>query len=257
MKRRLVSSEKKDPGLGTGLGSFLEDSPYRRYLLTKTDQKEMSSCTGLSALDHANSKYSKGYATTGAGIVVCARHEFIQRNGVGDLQKGERWVTSAIFFYSQAYSFYSYANMDYIFASVLRHYSKKLFKVVSYDIACQWSIHLLERLEALPAHVRPEIPEGTLKYAIPKLHIYSHKQPCQTDFSLNLLPGAGRTDGEAIERTHANTGPVCNSTKQMGPGARHDTMDCHWNHWNWQKFIGMGSSQFCSDINIQLIGSST
>lgn len=98
LKRRLVSSEKKDPDLGSGWGSFVEDTSYRKYLLTKTDQKEMSSCTGLSALDHANSKFSKGYATTGAGIGVCARHEFIQRGGVGDLQKGERYVCLNIFY---------------------------------------------------------------------------------------------------------------------------------------------------------------
>lgn len=51
---------------------------------------QMSTCTGLAALDHANTKYSRGYATTGVGVGVCARHEFIQRNGAVDLQKGER-----------------------------------------------------------------------------------------------------------------------------------------------------------------------
>lgn len=90
MKRRLVSNEKKDPSLTNGNAYFVEDTPYRRYLLTKTDQKEMSSCTGLSALDHANTKFSQGYASTGAGIAVCARHEFILPGGAGDLQKGER-----------------------------------------------------------------------------------------------------------------------------------------------------------------------
>lgn len=95
LKRRLVSSEKKDPGLGTGLASFVEDAGFRKYVLTVTDQKEMSSCTGLSALDHANSKFSAGYATTGAGICCCARHELIERGGVVDLQKGERSVFSS------------------------------------------------------------------------------------------------------------------------------------------------------------------
>lgn len=88
----MVSSEKKDPGLGTGLGFFVEDRAYRRYLLTVTDQVEISSCTGLAALDQANTKFSRGYATTGAGIGCCARHELIQRGGVGDLQRGERYV---------------------------------------------------------------------------------------------------------------------------------------------------------------------
>ena len=76
-----ISSEKKNPGLGTGWGSFVKDIGYRRFLLTVTDQKEMSSCTGLSALDHANSKFSTGYTTTGAGVCCCARHELIKRGG--------------------------------------------------------------------------------------------------------------------------------------------------------------------------------
>ena len=132
--------------------------------------------------------------------------------------------------------------MDYIFASILQHYSTRLQKVVSYDIVCQWYKNLLERLKTLPSQLRPKIKEGSLSYAIPKLHIYSHKPPCQTEFSLNYLPGSARVDGEGIKHTHSNTGPVCNSTKQMGPGSRHDTMDCHWAHWNWQKLVGLGKS---------------
>ncbi|KAJ7851560.1 hypothetical protein B0H13DRAFT_2360052 [Mycena leptocephala] len=104
LKRRMVSSELKDPGLGTGWAYMVESALYRRYLLGVTDQKEMSTCSGLAALNYANTKFSKGYSTTGVGMGVCARHEFVQANGVGDLQKGER-----------------YANMDYIFASILRH----------------------------------------------------------------------------------------------------------------------------------------
>ena len=50
----------------------------------------MSTCTGLSAVDHANTKYHKGYAATGVGAVICARHEFWLGNGAGDLQIGER-----------------------------------------------------------------------------------------------------------------------------------------------------------------------
>jgi hypothetical protein len=51
----------------------------------------MSTCSGLSALDHANSKYTKGYATSGIVCTTC-RHEFILPEGAGPLQKGERLV---------------------------------------------------------------------------------------------------------------------------------------------------------------------
>jgi hypothetical protein len=134
--------------------------------------------------------------------------------------------------------------MDYVFASALKHHNRELQKVISYDIACQWWINLLKCLNKLPLHIRPP-PLGPTDVVIPKLHVYSHKLECQTDYSLNYLPGAGRTDGEGIERTHSNTGPVCASTKQMGPGSRHDSLDWHWVHWNWQKIVGMGN---CSPI---------
>ena len=66
----------------------------------------MSTCSGLSALDHANSKFSKGYATTGVVCTTC-RHEFILPEGAGPLQKGERLVYDSIFVYvSDAYSSY-------------------------------------------------------------------------------------------------------------------------------------------------------
>ena len=65
---------------------------------------------------------------------------------------------------------------------------------------------------------------------------------CQMEFSLYYLLGSMCVDGEGIKCMHSNTGPVCNGTKQMGPGSHHDTMDCYWVHWNWQKCVGLGKS---------------
>lgn len=40
----------------------------------------------------ADSKMSHGLAATGVGTIDCARHNMKLPNGVGDLQKGERYV---------------------------------------------------------------------------------------------------------------------------------------------------------------------
>ncbi|KAJ7084767.1 hypothetical protein B0H15DRAFT_951268 [Mycena belliarum] len=218
LKRRLISSDLRDPGLGTGWSYFTENEQYRQFLLTVTDQKEMSTCSGLAALDYANTKFSRGYSSTGVGMGVCARHEFVLPTGVGDLQKGERFV-----------------NMDYILASILRHIDRRLLKVISYDIVCQWWKHLLERLLKLPPLLRLRISLAFVRFVIPKMHIHSHTLACQVLFSLNLLLGAGQTDGEGIERPWANIGGVATSTREQGPGARHDTLDDHWGYWNWVK----------------------
>ncbi|KAJ7705144.1 hypothetical protein B0H16DRAFT_1747395 [Mycena metata] len=223
LKRRLVSSERKDPSLGSGWSYLVESGPYREYLLTVTDQKEMSTCSGLAALDHVNTKFSRGYAATGVGMGVCARHEFVQPNGVGDLQKGER-----------------YANMDWIFVSIMHHLHPQLRKIISYDIVCQWWKNLRSRLKKLPPLVRLHLAMELMCFVIPKMHIHSHTLICQLLFSLNLVPGSAQTDGEGIERPWANIGGVASSTREMGPGSREDTLNSHWGFWNWQKLLGLG-----------------
>ncbi|KAJ7801214.1 hypothetical protein B0H14DRAFT_3489904 [Mycena olivaceomarginata] len=222
LKRRMISSEIKDPGLGTGWAYVTENPPYRHYLLTVTEQKEMSTCSGLAALDYANTKFSRGYSTTGVGMGVCARHEFVQANGVGDLQKGER-----------------FANMDYIFGSILRHKDPRIRKIISYDIVCQWWKYLMERMQKLPPLVRISMIMSLFRFVIPKMHIHAHTLDCQVKFSLNLVPGSGQTDGEGIERPWASIGAIASSTRVSGPGARHDALDDHWSFWNWLKTIGL------------------
>ncbi|KAF8163893.1 hypothetical protein K438DRAFT_1985004 [Mycena galopus ATCC 62051] len=222
LKRGLVSSELKDPGLGTGWAYFVENEPYREYLLTVTDQKEMTTCSGLAALDYANTKFSRGYSSTGVGMGVCARHELIQLNGVGDLQRGER-----------------FANMDYIYGSILRYHNPSLPKTTSYDIVCVWWIWLMDRLKELPPLVRCVIFLPIMCFVIPKMHINGHGWFCGVTYSLNLKPGSSQTDGEGIEHPWANIGGIASSTRIMGPGARHDTINDHWGHWNWQKLVGL------------------
>ncbi|KAJ7728436.1 hypothetical protein DFH07DRAFT_969869 [Mycena maculata] len=221
LKRRLISSELKDPGLGVGMAYMLKNEPYREYLRTVTDQKEMNTCSGLAALDYANTKFSRGYATTGVGMGVCARHEFIQPNGVGDLQRGER-----------------FANMDYIFGSIMRHVHPRLRKLISYDIMCIWKKFLKERMANLPNPAKLTVILALFKFVIPKMHIHSHTLLCQLLYSLNLIPGSAQVDGEGIECPWASIGGVATSTVLMGAGARHGVLDCQWSHWNWQKLVG-------------------
>ncbi|KAF7317384.1 CxC2 domain-containing protein [Mycena chlorophos] len=173
LKRRAISSVLRDPALVPGWAYFVEPEPYRQYLLTVTDQKEISTCNGLRALDYANTKFSRGYSATGVGMGVCARHEFVLPTSVGDLQKGER-----------------YGNMDYIFASALRYISRLLRVIAS-------------ALPDFPRLVRLKIVMTLFRFVVPKMHIKGHVLLCQLLFSLSFAAGSGQTDGEGIERMWA------------------------------------------------------
>lgn len=93
---RLVSSTERDPGLGTGFSYFVEDEPYQAWILKHVDQEELSTCAGFAALLKANLTRTKGLRSTGVGAVVCA-HDQWRPNGIGDLQKGERYALSSRF----------------------------------------------------------------------------------------------------------------------------------------------------------------
>jgi Kyakuja-Dileera-Zisupton transposase len=151
---------------------------------------------------------------------------------------GKVCVSSSSFDWAHFFLSLRYSNMDYVFASVLRHHSSKLSKIGSYDIACQWSIKLIERLKRLPPLVRLH-HILSLTFVIPKLHIYGHKLKCQLNYSFHYHPGAGNTDGEGIERSHSYIGPMGMMTREMGPGSRHDTLDDGWGFWNWLKLVSL------------------
>jgi len=130
--------------------------------------------------------------------------------------------------------------MDYLLASVLQHHDPRLRKVFSYDINCQYWKNLVDRLSKLPPRLRLRIVLALFAFVIPKLHIKGHARLCQALFSLALLLGAGQTDAEGIERQWASLGPVATTTREMGPGYRHDTLDDHMGNWNWQKIVRLG-----------------
>ncbi|KAH8103711.1 hypothetical protein DFH11DRAFT_1768670 [Phellopilus nigrolimitatus] len=188
---RLKCKDRKfvDPSLGSGLAFYVEETAYDEYLSTCPPQEEINICdSGLHAVDHANTRGVEGYSSTGLGACQC-RHMLVRPNGVGDLQRGEK-----------------YCNMDYIFFSAISGSDPKRL-VISYDIACQWSRNILTRSTILPSDI-------------------------QFDLERAMVEHMARTDGENIERGWAWMNPASLSTREMGPGARRDTLDDQWCFWN-------------------------
>jgi hypothetical protein len=130
--------------------------------------------------------------------------------------------------------------MDYVFTSLMKHKHHRLWLFLLYDIMCIWKLHLAQRLKELPPNVRLFLVLALVSFGIPKMHIHGHKLWCQLLYSLNLLLGSAQLDAEGIERVWAAIGAVASSTRDMGLGARHDTLDCILSSWNWAKLVGIG-----------------
>jgi hypothetical protein len=67
-------------------------------------------------------------------------------------------------------------------------------------------------------------------FLVSKFHLPAHIEQCNIDFSFNLTPFVGRTDGEALERGWADANRLVNSTRVSGPGTRRDTLDAHYSY---------------------------
>ncbi|KAG1738452.1 uncharacterized protein EDB91DRAFT_1249364 [Suillus paluster] len=213
LKRRNISNDEVDPSLSEGWSYFVEEKKFKSHLkehLSETQEK--SSCSNHNAVNMAETKLSQGLAATG------------RPNGVGDLQKGEKYI-----------------NMDYLFFSTLRNSRLNILNV-SYDIACQWHKNLWSRMKSLSESYHISYLCIFIQFFVPKFHLLAHVNKCQTLFSFNFARFVSRTDGEAPKCGWSNINPVASSTKAMGPGCRRDTLDNHFRDWNWKKVVGLGTS---------------
>ena len=140
-----------------------------------------------------------------------------------------------------------YCNMDYIILSALLGITLSWI-ILTYDIACQWSKNFKKRMmEKFPEHMR--IPDQTIiNTAIPSWHINGHGDSCRQNFCLGYMKGAGWTCGEEVEVSWSHTNPLGPSVHEMGPAARHETLNDHWNGWNFHKIVGF------RELNFLLIG---
>ncbi|KAJ7855835.1 hypothetical protein B0H13DRAFT_1902935 [Mycena leptocephala] len=242
LKNRLRANEHQDPSLSPGLGYFVDPGPYKEHLRHYVAEKDVSSCIAFAALPQKETHLMTGLRVSGVGGCVCTRHGVVRPQGLGDLQKGER-----------------YANMDWIFMAALAGIALMCL-TISYDIVCQWRIHLLERAEKILDKKRAEKVSGSsseadgtaahppitnldnfdIQFSLPVWHAQAHEVQCQTENSLSYAPGVGHTDGEGIERTWAVLNPVGFATKEMGEGARHDAIENKIDHMNFEKNINQG-----------------
>ncbi|KAF9042630.1 hypothetical protein BDZ89DRAFT_944067 [Hymenopellis radicata] len=223
MKEKMKPEPRVDWPLYDGLGVQPNRNAYLDWLATYVTEEEVSTCIAFAALLQKNTRFTEGLRTSGVIGVCCARHELLL--GLGDLQKGERYV---------------FKNTDYILYSALSRMGLQS-AAVTYDIACQYKKNWGTRIDELPAELREhDVPE--ILWALPVWHGNVHDVKCETSESLKYKVGVGKTDGEGIERIWAVFNPFSYMTREEHPGARHDDIEDKTNHHNFLKNTGLGDS---------------
>jgi Kyakuja-Dileera-Zisupton transposase len=111
--------------------------------------------------------------------------------------------------------------------------------IVSYNIACKYSIHFLTRTtEGVDCLLPPNFNLlAFITWLIGKFHLAGHQEDCVKRYSFNYTPGVGRMSGELVETIWACFNWLKYQTQQMAEGSWRDMLSDVMNFWNWEKTI--------------------
>ncbi|KAG6824716.1 hypothetical protein H0H92_006072 [Tricholoma furcatifolium] len=205
-KLRLKNRGLSDTELAPGWAYYIEDSAYQKHLKNYVNQPESQELLTLTtshpqintcqsehdAIARANSRHLPGHLVSGTGLVLCARHALICRNGVADLTKGEN-----------SFKADRYCTMDYI----------ALMTLVQSSIL-YWGKNLQTRAADYPENLMAAANKIKWTALVPRWHIMVHGDECQTEHSLNYEQGCLR---EAVAMQDKHRTVVAKLTQTFSP----------------------------------------
>ena len=143
-------------------------------------------------------------------------------------------------------------NIDYAICQALSYNTHGLSQaLITYDVACQWSVNFDERVKQ---NVHLHLPKD-LKYtaAVGKFHLAAHREDCFAQYSLNFVQGAGQQDGEVLETLWSSLNKVAGSIRAMTMPHRQERLDQQILDSNWKKHVNMGMLLHLSLVNLMFI----
>ena len=164
---------------------------------------------------------SKACDITGIVAVACARHGCFAPNSIVNLFRGEQQK-----------------NVDYSFLQALKttNVDPEQNVMFIYDIACQYSIHLLDR-------IGDKLPPGlVVDRAIGMFHVHGHKEECFFRYAPSFIPGTGIVAGEILESLWSGMNTITPAMRTATLAHRAEMTDDHANDSNHKKMLGMGKN---------------
>ncbi|KAF8259195.1 hypothetical protein EI94DRAFT_1707309 [Lactarius quietus] len=182
--------------------------------------KKTSTCHDHRAVNNVN-KHGGHLESTGIGATACIHGAFVP-DSVVNFQKGE-----------------VQKNMDYSIFKALNFNMEGIeTALISYDVMCQWSVHMMDRVNSSHYLKLPDSLE--LRLAIGLFHIHGHKDTCLARYSPSFIKGGRQIDSETIETLWALLNEITRSTRGMSTSHRWEVIDDHMNDSNWKKLIDLG-----------------
>ncbi|KAF8812647.1 hypothetical protein BYT27DRAFT_7251577 [Phlegmacium glaucopus] len=177
---------------------YINPSELRYYLRSDptTGTSTKAPCENTFRAIMNSLQASKACNVTGVVGIACARHGCYAPNALVDLFKGEQQK-----------------NVDFAFLKALMstRVEPEQGVLLIYDIACQYFIHLQDRISS---HLQFSLE---VEAAIGLFHVHAHKDKYFFRYATSFIPGAGVVAGEILES-------LWSSLNSISPTARTATL---------------------------------
>ncbi|KAF8798363.1 hypothetical protein BYT27DRAFT_7264931 [Phlegmacium glaucopus] len=216
---------------GGGMMPWRRD--YQDFLDMAIERRTKAPCENQFRVIEQAMLFSKACDITGIVAVACARHGCFAPNSIVNLFRGEQQK-----------------NIDYSFLQTLKttNVNPAQGTMLVYDIACQYFIHLQQRISHL-------LPAGLhIDRAIGLFHIHGHKDDCFFRYAPSFIPGTGVVAGEILESLWAGMNTITPAMRTATLAHCAEMMDDHGSDSNHKKLLAMtmdvmASRQVSSDQN--------
>ncbi|KAJ7924289.1 hypothetical protein B0H13DRAFT_2315685 [Mycena leptocephala] len=227
------NTDPDDVSLCAGKGYFPLESEYKKYLGKIPVSKEKSTCNYLKAVNKQDKSKFRNMAVTGTINCQCS-HVFIL--SCVDLHHGERFANADMCLAMELTQHQPNEEFEFI----LRIELDDVDQITTYDIACEYFIHLEDRFKAhFPALV-PRLKK--MRWGIPALHVQGHQDSCTYLFGTAYMECVGHFHGESAEQYWPESNQLGPHVRQMNNGHRQDTMIKHHGDWNAKKAASIASA---------------
>ncbi|KAF8799524.1 hypothetical protein BYT27DRAFT_7227815 [Phlegmacium glaucopus] len=221
-------NDAADVWLSEGGGMMPRRCDYQDFLDTAIERR-----TNQFRVIEQAMLFSKACDITGIVAVACARHGCFAPNSIVNLFRGEQQK-----------------NIDYSFLQALKttNINPAQGTMLIYDIACQYFIHLQQRIGHL-------LPAGLhIDRAIGLFHVHGHKDDCFFRYAPSFIPGTGVVAGEILESLWAGMNTITPAMRTATLAHRAEMTDDHGSDSNHKKLLAMtmdvmASRQVSSDQN--------
>lgn len=116
---------------------------------------------------------------------------------------------------------------------------KSIDVVLSYDIACQYHVNVVERFKASFPDLVPIVEK--IRWAVPLLHVQGHQASCIYEYSSMYILVTGHFHGETAEQYWPELNQISPKVQQMNYGHHQDTVIAHHADWNHKKMMKIGT----------------